>query len=111
MISHQSQAVAAMLLQTGYSAGPEAIPTGPSDGKRYLLYVVARSSRTLADDIFRAMRRDMASASVELIYDRRVGERRNDDAGIDRDRRASDRRRRDSSKEITTRGWARVEFD
>ena len=101
-----------MPLQTGYPAAPESGVAGQSpESKRYLLYVVARGARTLAEDIFRAMRRDMSSASVELIYDRRVGERRNESAGVVPDRRASDRRRVDPSKEISSRGWARIVLD
>lgn len=112
MIGHQTQATAMMPPQTGYPTTPATAVAGHSaEGKRYLLYVIARGVRTLADDIFRAMRRDMTSASVELIYDRRVGERRNENAGIDHDRRATDRRRLDPSKDISTRGWARIEFD
>ena len=101
-----------MPLQTGYPATPESVAAGQSaDNKRYLLYVVARGARTLAEDIFRAMRRDMTSASVELIYDRRVGERRHDSANVDHDRRGNDRRRADPSREISSRGWARIELD
>ena len=101
-----------MSLQTSYPATPESgLADQSAENKRYLLYVVARGARTLADDIFRAMRRDMTSASVELIYDRRLGERRGDSAGVDHDRRASDRRRADPSKEISSRGWARIELD
>ena len=101
-----------MPLQTSYPTAPQSGVAAQSlENKRCLLYVVARGARTLAEDIFRAMRRDMSRASVELIYDRRVGERRSESAGVDQDRRASDRRRVDASKEISSRGWARVELD
>ena len=102
-----------MTPHTGFPSTSQSEVEGqPTDSKPCLLYVVARGARTLADDIFRAMRRDMANASVELIYDRRVGERRHESAGIDQDRRrASDRRRVDPSKDISSRGWARIQLD
>ena len=101
-----------MTSQTVYTAIPESQmwPMAGSPVKqRYLLYIVSRGARALAPDIFSAMRRDMTGASVELIYDRRVGERRAQSANIDQNRRASDRRRLDASPDIAARGWARVE--
>ena len=81
-----------------------------SEPKRYL-YIVSRGGRALAGDIFEAMRHDMANASVELIYDRRVGERRSQPGSVSQERRASGRRHVDESKEISAIGWARIGVD
>src|SRR3954470_12783211 len=101
-----------MMSQQTYSAteSKPILMTG-HENKRYLLYIVSRGARTLADDIFSAMRRDMPVASVELIYDRRVGERRSQSGNVVQDRRSSDRRRKDPARQIEARGWARVELD
>jgi hypothetical protein len=110
----QFSAVAAIMnLQAGMpGAGVDAAVSGSvAESKRYL-YIVARSGKALAGDIFAAMRRDMASATVELIYDRRVGERRHESpSGIDQDRRASERRRLNAERQISSVGWTRIEVE
>ena len=98
----------------------QSSPTGAADQaardaarepKRYV-YIVFRGGNAQSDAIFSAMRRDMVSASVELLYDRRNGERRSqEDAGADQDRRRSDRRRRDAAKEAGAAGWVRVQVE
>ena len=105
-------AAAAMSLQIAFpgAAVDSAASDSDSDQRRYL-YIVSRGGRTLADDIFAAMRRDMTNASVELIYDRRVGERRHQPGSVDQERRASDRRQVDPTKQISAAGWARIEVD
>lgn len=77
---------------------------------RYL-YIVARGGSAQSSDIFSAMRRDMSHAAVELMYDRRLTERRSLPASVEHDRRASDRRRQDAGQEMSRAGWARVRVD
>ena len=77
---------------------------------RYL-YIVSKGANAQPNQVFAAMRRDMASAAVELMYDRRTGERRSQSGNIEPDRRAGDRRRLDSTGEIAASGWARVQVD
>ena len=79
---------------------------------RYL-YIVGRGGNSAQSArIFEEMRRDMAHAVVELIYDRRTGERRRDAGGVDSERRRADRRRQDAvNEEIVRVGWARVQVD
>jgi hypothetical protein len=78
---------------------------------RYL-YIVSKAASAQSEQIFAAMRRDMAIAAVELLYDRRTGERRSREGNVDQDRRRSDdRRRRDAAEEIARAGWARIQVD
>lgn len=93
------------------AAADQAARDGSREPKRYV-YIVFRGGNAQSDEIFSAMRRDMIGASVELMYDRRNGERRSPaDAGTDQDRRRSDRRRRDSTKEAGAAGWIRLQVE
>jgi hypothetical protein len=49
-----------------------------------------------------------ASETVDVILDRRVGERRQNMARAAIDRRHTDRRERDLAKDLQTFGWALV---
>ena len=99
-----------MNMPLGYTA--EGHPAG-DDGQKTVryLYIVSKGVNAQSPRIFTAMRNDMSSASVELIYDRRSGERRSQPAAVEPDRRSGDRRRMDASKEIASAGWARVQVD
>ena len=102
-----------MNLQTGIPAAAEqAARESAQEPKRYL-YIVSRAVNPHSGEIFAAMRRDMSNASVELMYDRRAGERRGHEgpAHVDQERRATDRRRSDAAKEVGAAGWARVRID
>ena len=113
MVSAIQSVSAAMNVQIGFP-GAAVDPAISDDGgePRRCLYIVARGGRTLvAADIFAAMRRDMTNASVELIYDRRVTERRSEPSSVNQDRRTSDRRDVDRVKEISAVGWARIEVE
>ena len=100
-----------MSMQIG-APGPEEQPARDNGPKavRYL-YIVARGADARSTQVFAAMRRDMSNASVELMYDRRNGERRSEGATTNPERRAGDRRRQDATQEIANTGWARVQVD
>ena len=79
--------------------------------KRYL-FVVSRDIGSPDARMFAAMRRDMLQGSVELIVDRRAGDRRSRDARVDDDRRSSsDRRQADLARQVAAAGWIRLEID
>ena len=99
-----------MTLQPQTPATADASAREGAQETRKYLYIVARGVNARSSEIFAAMRRDMARASVELLYDRRAAERRSAaaDDGVDQERRRSDRRQRDATKEIVDTGWVRV---
>ena len=76
-----------------------------------LLYIASGPESAQSGQIFECMRRDMATAAVELTYERRSGERRNQDERVDPERRQSDRRQRGVEAEIERMGWARVQVE
>ena len=86
------------------------VPGEQPHATRYL-YIVSLQASGKAQQVFDAMREDMASASVQLVYDRRGGDRRSERAPVDTERRAGDRRRLDFTKDIAQSGWARVRVD
>ena len=93
----------------GFSPATDSVAGEIAQDHRHYVYVVSRGGKAQADDMFAAMRRDMSIATVEVIYDRRVGERRSPGGDIDQDRRKSDRRHIDVSTGIAAAGWVRIE--
>lgn len=75
------------------------------------LYIVSREESTQSDQIFAWLRRDMASATVELTFDRRCGERRNRAETVTAERRQDDRRGHSVEDELARVGWARVHIE
>jgi len=75
------------------------------------LYIVAGEDSGQFEQIFAWLSRDMATATVELMYDRRRGERRNRAETVTAERRNEDRRRKNIELELTRVGWARVRID
>ena len=99
-----------MNLKPGILGTDESPVPGEQPHATRYLYIVSQASVT-PKQVFAAMREDMASASVQLVYDRRGGDRRSERAPVDTERRASDRRRLDFTKDIAQSGWARVRVD
>ena len=71
-----------------------------------LLFVVAAGRHDLVDLLQRQFA-DVAD-SVEIVADRRVGERRRYERHVDSDRRVSPRRRHDVGSDLSSIGWALV---
>jgi hypothetical protein len=70
-----------------------------------LLFIVARERQ----DLYEHLRRAFADApAVEVIFDRRVGERRQHRVPQENERRQRDRRTRDISNDVQSLGWALV---
>ena len=53
----------------------------------------------------------MATAVVEMTYDRRTGERRKQGEGVNPERRRVDRRQHGVGDEFARVGWARVQIE
>jgi hypothetical protein len=70
-----------------------------------LLFIVARERQDLYDHLRRAF---ADTPAVEVILDRRVGERRQHPLPADTERRQRDRRLRDISSDVQGLGWALV---
>jgi len=75
------------------------------------LYIVSPEDTGQSEQIFAWLKRDMATATVLLTFDRRHGERRNRVDAVPADRRQADRRRRDVQQELDRVGWARVRLE
>ena len=75
------------------------------------LYIVSPEDTGQSEQIFAWLKRDMATATVLLTFDRRHGERRNGVDAVPADRRQADRRRRDVQQELDRVGWARVRLE
>ena len=75
------------------------------------LYIVSPEDTGQSEQIFAWLKRDMATATVLLTFDRRHGERRNRVDPVPADRRQADRRRRDVQQELARVGWARVRLE
>ncbi len=73
---------------------------------RQILFVVA----TGRQDLMEHLRRQFADvpAAVEIVIDRRAGERRHRDAPMGGNRRATDRRTNEIESDLLTIGWAMV---
>ena len=78
--------------------------------KRFL-YIVAGEDSGQFEQIFAWLSGDMAMATVELMFDRRRGERRNRAETVTAERRNEDRRRKNIEVELTRVGWARVRIE
>jgi hypothetical protein len=76
---------------------------------RRILFVVASGRGDLVDLLQRQFA-DVADA-VEIVSDRRAGERRRRPTPVDNDRRVTDRRQRDVQADLRTIGWALVRRD
>jgi hypothetical protein len=70
-----------------------------------MLYIVSRQSPQLYDYLRRRCERD---PEAEVVYDRRVGERRRGGAAVNVERRASGRRRQSIDQSLRDLGWALV---
>jgi hypothetical protein len=75
------------------------------------LYIVSPEDTGQSEQIFAWLKRDMATATVLLTFDRRRGERRNRLETVPAERRRADRRRRDVQQELDRVGWARVRLE
>ena len=76
------------------------------------LYIVSGEESAQSEQVFARLRRDMATASVELTFDRRRrGERRNRAETVTAERRQGDRRRHGVEEELARVGWARVRIE
>ena len=71
-----------------------------------LLFVVAAGRGDLAD-LLRRQFADVAD-SVEIVPDRRVGDRRHQDMPVPSDRRLGRRRRYDVEADLQSIGWALI---
>jgi hypothetical protein len=73
---------------------------------RQILFIVAAGRQ----DLMEHLRRQFADvpAAVEIVTDRRAGERRLRDAPVGVNRRATDRRANDIESDLLTIGWAMV---
>ena len=71
-----------------------------------LLFVIAAGRADLAD-LLRRQFADVAD-SVEIIADRRLGDRRHQDMPVPSDRRVGRRRRHDVEADLETMGWALI---
>jgi hypothetical protein len=71
-----------------------------------LLFIVAAGRDDLAD----LLRRQFADVpdSVEIVADRRTGDRRRRDLPVSSDRRVGSRRRHDVHADLSSIGWALV---
>ncbi|HEU5322110.1 MAG TPA: hypothetical protein VFX28_15005 [Methylomirabilota bacterium] len=68
-----------------------------------LVFIVARDRPELAEYI----RREFGEhADVDVIIDRRLGERRMREAAVDEDRRKGDRRQEEIDERLRLLGWA-----
>jgi hypothetical protein len=75
------------------------------------LYIVARDQAELYQEMYEHLRRDLETVTVELTFDRRRAERRQqaDKGGVER--RVRDRREHELGGELARHGWARVEIE
>ncbi len=75
------------------------------------LYIASREGPAQYEQLFAWLRRDMATATVELTFDRRRGERRASVEAVDAERRVGDRRQHHVEDELARVGWARVQVE
>jgi hypothetical protein len=69
-----------------------------------VLYVVSRQNPALFDQLGRTLQR----ATVEMIFDRRTGDRRRSASTPAVERRMSDRRRHKIDDDLERFGWAEI---
>src|SRR6266850_2334629 len=79
----------------------------PADRSCAFLAVVAREELPT----YTSIRRNFVSATMEVVLDRRSGERRRADARVRTERRCQDRRQRDITTDLQASGWALVRRD
>jgi serine/threonine-protein kinase RsbT len=79
----------------------------PVDRSCALLAVVAREELPT----YTSIRRNFISATMEVVLDRRSGERRRADSRVPTERRQWDRRRRDITTDLEASGWVLVRRD
>ncbi len=72
-----------------------------------VLYIVSRENPAL----YSHLRATLQTATVEVIFDRRAGERRRAGPVPDVERRASERRTRSIADELERTGWAEIRID
>src|SRR5438132_10457978 len=72
-----------------------------------LLAVVAREELPK----YTSLTRNFVSETMEVVLDRRSGERRRADSRVTMERRLTDRRHRDITTDLQTSGWALVRRD
>ena len=75
------------------------------------LYVVSSEASSQSDEVYEYLRRDLELATVELTYDRRRGERRQQAGEARSERRLGERRRLDLDRDLAESGWARVQTE
>lgn len=90
------------LAQSGGGASRDITPAWAPMSE--LVFIVSRADARM----YTYLKRTMATAGVAVIMDRRAGERRNARQATVPDRRKSDRRRQDVSRELRSYGWALV---
>ncbi len=69
-----------------------------------VLYIVSRENPAL----YNHLRARLETASVEVTFDRRSGERRQGDAAAERERRRTERRTRSLAEELERVGWVEI---
>src|SRR6266850_103764 len=79
----------------------------PADRTAALLAVVAREELPT----YTSITRNFVSATMEVVLDRRSGERRRADARVTTERRRWDRRQHDITTDLLTSGWVLVRRD
>jgi serine/threonine-protein kinase RsbT len=79
----------------------------PADRTAALLAVVAREELPT----YTSITRNFVSATMEVVLDRRSGERRRADAQVTTERRRWDRRQHDITTDLLTSGWVLVRRD
>src|SRR5262249_30794791 len=89
-----------------------AIPPVPASADRprrgRFLYVIARDD----SERYRFVRQHFADQTgIEIVHDRRGGERRVHRAALDAERRRAERRHRDIDRDLRAVGWALVAQD
>jgi hypothetical protein len=77
------------------------------EGLARVLYIVSRENPAL----YNHLRATLETATVEVIFDRRSGERRQGGPTPEIERRASERRTRSIVDELERTGWAEIRID
>ena len=72
-----------------------------------VLYIVSRENPAL----YNHLRATLETATVEVIFDRRSGQRRHGDNAPEIERRRADRRTRSIADDLDRAGWVEIRVD
>ena len=75
------------------------------------LYIVAREQPELYEHLYEQLRRDLETATVELMFDRRGAHQRERAESVGVERRVRDRRQHHIEEELTRFGWVRLQVE